>query len=70
MRVAVDLADELPESNIQAGNLQPSSGCPTRRLQNLSGSLLNHLMNVDQASGPRMPRINNLVLRYPEGVLS
>ena len=37
---------------------------------NLSASLLNHLMNMDQASGPRMPRIKKLVLRDPVGVPS
>jgi len=51
-------------------NLQPSPGCPTREAatENLSASLLNHLMNMDQASGPRMPRIKKLVLRDPVGV--
>jgi hypothetical protein len=49
-------------------NLQPSPGCPTP--ENLSASLLNHLMNMDQASGPRMPRIKKLVLRDPVGVPS
>src|SRR5260370_7386784 len=38
--------------------------------ENLSASLLNHLMNMDQASGPRMPRIKKLVLRDPVGVPS
>src|ERR1700737_2347696 len=53
-------------------NLQPSAGCPTREAatENLSASLLNHLMNMDQASGPRMPRIKKLVLRDPVGVPS
>src|SRR3984893_4669285 len=53
-------------------NLQPSPGCPTREAatENLSASLLNHLMNMDQASGPRMPRIKKLVLRDPVGVPS
>src|SRR5258706_13656005 len=53
-------------------NLQPSPGCPTREAatENLSARLLNHLMNVDQASGPRMPRIKKLVLRDPVGVPS
>src|SRR6202048_1944 len=48
-------------------NLQPSPGCPTREAatENLSASLFNHLMNMDQASGPRMPRIKKLVLRDP-----
>ena len=35
-----------------------------------SASLLNHLMNMDQASGLRMPRIKQLVLRDPVGVPS
>src|SRR5260370_25661393 len=53
-------------------NLQPSPGCLTREAatENLSASLLNHLMNMDQASGPRMPRIKQLVLRDPVGVPS
>src|SRR5258705_8733950 len=53
-------------------NLQPLPGCPTREAatENLSASLLNHLMNMDQASGPRMPRIKKLVLRDPVGVPS
>src|SRR6202040_3405553 len=53
-------------------NLQPARGCPTREAatENLSASLLNHLMNMDQASGPRMPRIKKLVLRDPVGVPS
>src|SRR5260221_9940157 len=53
-------------------NLQPSRRCPTREAatENLSASLLNHLMNMDQASGPRMPRIKKLVLRDPVGVPS
>src|SRR6202171_2369696 len=53
-------------------NLQPSPGCPTREAatENLSTSLLNNLMNMDQASGPRMPRIKKLVLRDPVGVPS
>jgi hypothetical protein len=40
-------------------NLQRSPGCPTREAatENLSASLLNHLLNMDQASGPRMRRI-------------
>jgi len=48
-------------------NLRPSRGCPTREAapENLSASLLDHLMNIDQASGPRMPRIKKLVLRDP-----
>ena len=48
-------------------NLQPSPGSPTSEAatQNLSASLLNHLMNMDQASGPRMPRIKKLALRDP-----
>src|SRR5260370_41052275 len=52
-------------------NLQPSPGCPTREAatENLSARLLNHLMNMDQASGPRMPRIKKLV-RDPVGVPS
>jgi hypothetical protein len=47
-------------------------GCLTREAatENLSASLLNHLMNTDQASGPRMPRIKKLVLRDPVGVPS
>src|SRR6476660_5220451 len=51
-------------------NLQPSPGCATREAatENLSASLLNNLMNMDQASGPRMPRIKKLVLRAPVGV--
>src|SRR6202011_4261151 len=51
-------------------NLQPSPGCPTREAatENLSASLLNHLMNMDQASGPRMPWIKKLALRGPRGV--
>jgi hypothetical protein len=32
---------------------------------NLSASLLNHLMNIDQASGPRMPRIKKLDSTIP-----
>src|ERR1700737_1852578 len=53
-------------------NLQPSPGCLTREAatENLSASLPNHLMNMDQASGPRMPRIKKLVLRDPVGVPS
>ena len=53
-------------------NLQPSRRCPTREAatENLSASLLNHLMNMDQASGPRMPRIKKLVLRDPVGIPS
>jgi hypothetical protein len=53
-------------------NLQPSPGCLTREAatENLSASLLNHLMNMDQASGPRMPRIKKLGLRDPVGVPS
>src|SRR5258706_3745563 len=54
-------------------NLQPSPGCLTREAatENLYASLLNHLMNMDQASGPRMPRIKmKLVLRDPVGVPS
>jgi hypothetical protein len=53
-------------------NLQPSPGCPTREAatENLSASLLNHLMNMDQTSGPRMPQIKKLVLRDPVGVPS
>src|SRR6202022_2954767 len=53
-------------------NLQPSRGCPTREAapENLSASLLNHLMNIDQASGPRMSRIKKLVLRDTVGVPS
>src|SRR6202022_1585690 len=53
-------------------NLQPSPGCPTREAatENLSARLLNHLMNMDQASCPRMPRIKKLVLRDPVGVAS
>src|SRR6266403_823739 len=53
-------------------NLQPSPGCPTREAatENLYASLLNHLMNMDQASCPRMPRIKKLVLRDPVGVPS
>src|ERR1700737_3504231 len=53
-------------------NLQPSPGCPTREAatENLSARLLNHLMNMDQASCPRMPRIKKLVLRDPVGVPS
>jgi hypothetical protein len=53
-------------------NLQPSRGCPTREAatENLSASLLDHLMNMDQASGPRMPRIKKLVLPDPVGVPS
>lgn len=53
-------------------NLQPSRRSPTREAatENLSASLLNHLMNMDQASGPRMPRIKKLVLRDPVGVPS
>src|SRR4030088_3746889 len=53
-------------------NLQPSPGCLTREAatENLSASLLNHLMNMDQASGPRMPRIKKLILRDPVGVPS
>src|SRR5229473_3429415 len=52
------------------GSTKP--GCPTREAatENLSASLLNHLMNMDQASGPRMPRIKKLVLRDPVGVPS
>ncbi|HMJ31362.1 MAG TPA: hypothetical protein VK512_21835, partial [Xanthobacteraceae bacterium] len=47
-------------------------GCLTREAatENLSASLLNHLMNIDQASGPRMPRIKKLGLRDPVGVPS
>src|SRR6202795_3409327 len=43
---------------------------PTREAatENLSACLLNHLMNMDQASGPRMPRIKKL--RDPVGVPS
>jgi hypothetical protein len=46
--------------------------CPTREAatENLAASLLNHLMNMDQASGPRMPWIKKLVLRGPVGVPS
>src|SRR5258705_10827515 len=53
-------------------NLQPSPGCLTREAatENLYASLLNHLMNMDQASGPRMPRIKKLGLRDPVGVPS
>src|SRR6202022_3072091 len=53
-------------------NLQPSPGCPTREAatENPSASLLNHFMNMDQASCPRMPRIKKLVLRDPVGVPS
>jgi hypothetical protein len=53
-------------------NLQPSPGCLTREAatENLSARLLNHLMNMDQASGPRMPWIKKLVLRDSVGVLS
>src|SRR5258707_201515 len=53
-------------------NLQPSPGCPTTEAatENLSVRLLNHLVNIDQASGPRMPRIKKLVLRDPVGVPS
>src|SRR5258708_7294972 len=53
-------------------NLPPSPGCSTREAttENFSASLLNHLMNMDQASGPRMPRIKKLVLRDPVGVPS
>ena len=53
-------------------NLQPSPGCPTREAatENLTASLLNHLMNMDQAAGLRMPRIKKLVLRDPVGVPS
>src|SRR5258708_23935129 len=38
--------------------------------ENLSVRLLNLLVNIDQASGPRMPRIKKLVLRDPVGVPS
>jgi hypothetical protein len=43
---------------------------PTRGVakENLAASLLNHLMNVDQASGPRMRRVKKFVLRDPVGV--
>src|ERR1700737_5173668 len=53
-------------------DLQPSRRCPTREAatENLSASLLNHLMYMDQAAGPRMPRIKKLVLRDPVGVPS
>jgi lambda repressor-like predicted transcriptional regulator len=53
-------------------NLQPSPRCPTREAatENLSASLLNNLMNMDQVSGPRMPRIKKLVLSDPVGVPS
>jgi hypothetical protein len=53
-------------------NLRPSRGCPPREAatENLSASFPNHLMNIDQASGPRMPRIKKLVLRDPVGVPS
>src|ERR1700738_1940844 len=53
-------------------NLEPSPGCPTREAatENLSACLLNHLMNMDQASGPRMPRIKKLAPRDPVGVPS
>jgi len=53
-------------------NLQPSRGCPTGEAatENLSASPLNHLMNMDHASGPRMPRIKKLVLHDPVGVPS
>src|SRR3981081_84096 len=53
-------------------NLQPSPGRPTREAatEKLSARLLNHLMNMHQASGPRMPRIKKLVLRDPVGVPS
>src|SRR6202048_2357214 len=52
-------------------NLQPSPGCLTREAatENLYASLLNHLMNMHQASGPRMPRIKKLGLRDPVGVV-
>jgi hypothetical protein len=39
-------------------------------MENPSARLLNHLMNMDQASGPRMPRIKKFVLRDPVGVPS
>jgi hypothetical protein len=53
-------------------NLQPSPGRPTREAatENLSARLLNHLMNMDHATGPRMPRMKKLVLRDPVGVPS
>jgi len=53
-------------------HFQPTIGCPTRKTatEKISASLLDHLMNMHQASGPRMPRIKKLVLRDPVGVPS
>ena len=42
-------------------HFQPTIGCPTRETatENISAGLLDHLMNMHQASGPRMPRIRS-----------
>ena len=53
-------------------NLQPSVGCRARdaAAEDLLASLLDHLMNVDLATCPRMPRIKKFTLLGPVGVLS
>jgi hypothetical protein len=52
--------------------LQPPIGCRTGAAapENLSARLLDHLMNVNLASGPWMPRINKLAFLGPVGVPS
>ncbi len=53
-------------------NLQPSVGCRARdaAAENLLANLLDHLMNVDLATCPRMPRIKKFTLLGPVGALS
>jgi hypothetical protein len=53
-------------------NLQPAIACALRQAaaENFPATLLNYLMDVNQASCPWMPRVKKLALLGPVGVLS
>lgn len=53
-------------------NLQSPIGCLARQAatENRRTMLLNHIVNVNSATGPRMPRIVNLPILGPVGVPS
>ncbi len=53
-------------------NLQSPSGCLARQAatENRRTMLLKHIMDINSATGPRMPRIENLPILGPVGVPS
>ena len=60
------------QPQMEGGNLQSPIGCLTGQAatENRSTILLNQIVNVNSATGPRMPRIENLPILGPVGVPS